>query len=130
LSRASVLADGRKFQEDGMLDQITAGSFTETIDPVTLATVRTITTTHYTGSALVKFPTLTVSDRTAAGQQYTTADVVVKVPIGAPRIPVNDLIVVNASTSDLLLVGREFRVKAAPQSGQVTSHRYPVEELS
>jgi hypothetical protein len=38
--------------------------------------------------------------------------------------------VVLASSVDPSLVGRKFRVAGNAQAGQVTSHRYPVEEVS
>jgi hypothetical protein len=120
---------GRKQALTLMTETITAGPFTETVN-ASLQTVRTITATSYAGVARVKYPTLTVSERNPVGQQVAATDIMVGVPITAPRIPTGALIVVNASTVDGLLVSREFRVKAAPQGGQVTSHRYPVEELS
>jgi hypothetical protein len=124
------LAMGRAQAESRMTETITAGPFVETIDPSTLATVRTITTTSYTGPARVKYPTLTVSERDSGGQQYAAVDIVVSVPMSGARIPVGALVTVTASTVDGSLVAREFRVKASAQSGQVTAHRYPVEELS
>jgi len=56
---------------------------------------------------------------------------VLKVPVGAgPEIREGDLVKVTASTADGTLMGRWYRIKAFPQSGQVTAHRYPIEEAS
>jgi hypothetical protein len=129
MSRDTVLAQGRARVEASMRETILAASYSETVGD-NLATVRNLVTTHYEGVATVEYPTLAVSEREVAGQQVSAADIVVKVPVAAPPIPDGDMIRVLTSASDGALVGREFRVKGAPQSGQVTSHRYPVEELT
>ena len=130
MSRESTLQAGRQFQEDSFTETITAGVFAKTVDPDTLETIRTMVTEIYTGAALVKYPTLTVSEREAGGRQYAAGDIVVKLPIGAFLLPLDTVIIVDDSSADPSMIGREYRVKARPQSGQVTSHRYPVEETS
>jgi hypothetical protein len=129
MSRASVIARGRVFQEESFSDVIAAGREVETVDEDTGATVRVMYAV-YSGPALVKYPTLTSSSRESGDQQYESTDIVVKVPIDAPILPGGTIIRPTASGFDASLVGRRYRVKAWPQSGQVTSHRYPVEEIS
>lgn len=125
----SQRAQARYQTQTQFTEMITAGSYEETVDD-DLNTVRTIVATHYTGLAQVKYPTLTVSDKAALGQQMVEQSVIVKVPSGSVRIPEGDMVIVTASTADALLVDREFRVEGSPQSGETTSHRYPVKELS
>ena len=129
MSRGSVLVAGRAFVEAGFTETIRAGLWVEGIDPATYETVRTLTDVRYSGVGLVKYPTLTVSDQAAVGQQFGVQGVTVKIPISAALIPEGHTIIVDASTADPSLVGREFLVKGAPQSGQTTSHRYPVSEV-
>jgi len=124
-----ALAAGRAAAEARMTEKVVAGVETESVDPDTLETV-TIITASYTGPALVKYPTLTVSDADAGGQQFATADIVVGIPISATLLPVDTIISPTASTVDPSLIGRRYRITAAPQSGQTTSHRYPVQELN
>ena len=101
-----------------------------TVDPDTLNEVEAITVL-YTVPGRVKYPTLTVSERSSVGQVFAAQSVVVHVAVGsAPNVVTNHFVRVVASTSDSLLVGRKFRVSGSPQSGQVTSHRFPVEEVS
>ncbi|MCU1441134.1 MAG: hypothetical protein JWP85_2131 [Rhodoglobus sp.] len=127
MSRESLIARGRAFQEKSFTEQIEAGTWTESVDPETLETITTFAG-GYAGPALVKYPDLSVDERTAVGQQYSSTDLIVKVPVAEAIIPEGTIILVTASTSDASLVGRKYRVKAAPQSGNVTSHRYPVVE--
>jgi len=126
----SQLAQSRRKAESRMTETVTARTITESVDPETHATIRTVTATHYAGIALVKYPTLTVSPQQSAGQQFTTADRMIGIPVGAPIIPADAEIRVDTSRVDTSLVGRTFRPTNSPQSGQVTSHRYPVEEIA
>jgi hypothetical protein len=101
-----------------------------TVDPVTLEDVEDITVLH-TVPGRVKYPTLTVSERSAVGQVFATQSVNVHVAVGsAPNVRTNHFVTVTASTADPALVGRKFRVTGNAQSGQVTAHRFPVEEVS
>jgi hypothetical protein len=79
----------------------------------------------------VKYPTLTVSEREQGAQVPAVQDVEIHVAVGAtPDVTVNVRWRCTASTSDSALVGREFRTKGEPQSGQVTAWRYPVERVT
>jgi hypothetical protein len=101
-----------------------------TVDPDTLDDVEATTVLH-TVPGRIKFPTLTVSERSAVGQVFATQQVNVHVAVGStPNVRVDHFVVVLASTVDPSLVGRKFRVSGNAQAGQVTSHRYPVEEVS
>lgn len=79
----------------------------------------------------VKYPTLTVHEREQGAQVPAIQDIEVHVAVGAtPNVVVNVLWRVTASTADAGLVGRVFRTKGEPQSGQVTASRYPVERAT
>jgi hypothetical protein len=100
-----------------------------THDPVTLEPIETVQA-NQTGPALVKYPTLAVSERQIPGVIAAVVDIIVKRPISVAIVPVGHWFEVTASSSDPSLVGRRFKVKGTPQSGQTTSHRYPVSEES
>lgn len=113
---------------------------TETFDVYTVAEVlnestglmEDVETVAYADVAgQVKYPTLTVSEREQGAQVPAAQDVTIKVAVGAtPNVVVNHFWRVTASTVDPGLVGREFRTKGEAQSGQTTSHRYPVERVT
>jgi hypothetical protein len=126
---AGAIAAGAAHAESRMTETIACGPEAETVDESTGDTV-TVTDPQYDGIAQVKYPTLTPSDREASGQQVVETDVVLKMPLSAPILAVGWVVRVSASAIDQSLVGRRYRVTAPPQSGQVTSHRYPVEEVS
>lgn len=128
MSRDSVLALGRARVEASMRESVLAGTY-ELIAGDDLQPVETLTQTHYSGPASIEYTSLGVDEITPASQSAATADLVLKVPVAAPFIPKMTVVTVSASLADASLVGRRFRVKGSPQSGQVTSHRYPLEEL-
>lgn len=127
---SGALAFGRRMAEARMTETVTVGVYTDSTDG-SGNPVRTLTSSHYSGVGQIKYPSLTVSETSGAGQQVASADVVLKVPVGAANaVRAGDEVLVSASTVDGSLVGRRFRVRAWPQSGQVTAHRFPLEELS
>jgi hypothetical protein len=78
-----------------------------------------------------KSPTLTVSEHEQGAQVPAVQDTQIHVAVGStPLVSVNTMWRVTASTVDASLVGREARTKGLPQAGQVTAHRYPVEEAN
>lgn len=96
------------------------------IDPAVVETV-----IHADILGRIKFPSLNVSDREAAGQLVAVQSPEVHVAVGAaPNVREGHFARVTASTVDASLVGRKFRITGWPQSGTVTSHRYPVTEAS
>jgi hypothetical protein len=125
---AGTLGFARSMAEMTMTETIQSGTEKEGINPSTRKT-ELVFTVEYDGPAQVKYPALNSSTREAGGQQYELTSVVVKVPASAAIIPPNRIIRVTASTVDPSLIGRRYRVKDDPQSGAVSSHRYPVEGL-
>lgn len=126
----AVLARGRAKTEQRMTETVTAGLFKLQTNPDTGVAERTVVTERYAGKAQVKYPSTVVGEAAAASQTVATQDVIVKMPVDAPRLHEGDDIAVTASTADGSLVGRVYRVKGSPQAGQTTSHRYPVREVS
>ena len=78
----------------------------------------------------VKFPTLTVAERDQGAQSPAVQDVAVHVAVGSVAASVGSFWRVLSSDADPSLVGRVFRTKGAPQAGQVTAHRFPVESVA
>lgn len=113
--------------------------FTETFDVYT--EVRTVgedgrdvvneTVLYEDVSGQVKYPSSVVSQRIQGGQVPAVQDTIIKVAVGATPDVVTDVLWrVVSSSVDAALVGRVFRTKGEPQSGQVTAHRYPVERVT
>ena len=101
------------------------------VNPDTLVSAPSETVIHAAVAGRVKYPTSTVSESTAVGQRFAEQDVQVHVAVGAaPLVCADHFCRVTASVVDPGLVGRVYRVKGSPQAGQVTAHRFPVEEVS
>lgn len=89
------------------------------------------TVVHSNVPGRVKFHTIQVSNQEQAGQLVAVQQVSVIVPVGAaPNARPEQFVRVTASTIDPSLANRKFRVSGMPSSGQVTAHRYPVEEVT
>lgn len=129
MTRAEALARGRARANEGMTETIRAGLWQDGTDPETGSATRVLLTERYHGPAQVKYDSMTVSVSDEPAQRVPSQSLMVKVPTSAALLPEGDEIVVEASTVDASLVLRRYRVGGAPQSGQVTSHRYPVKEL-
>ncbi len=127
---AAALPDLRAQAESLMTETVTVGEFTDGVDG-NLNPIVTLVDEHYTGVGQIKYPSLAVSERQPASQQAASVSTVLKVPVGSGAdIRPGDRVEVTSSTSDGSLVGRSYRIAAWPQSGQVTTHRYPLEEWS
>jgi len=115
-----------------MTETVTVGTWSTRTDKGTGRAVDVLVEKHYEGPGQIKYPAETVSEqRTEVGQLSTTSAPVLKLPLGeAAAVREGDLARVDASTADESLVGRWYRIKAYPASGQVTAHRFPIEEES
>lgn len=127
-----VLGMGRAQAAHSFTETLTFFSRTEGVIPDGELDPVVVDTALYTGVAgRVKFPDVQVSEREQAGQLLAVQRITVKVAVGATAaVREGHFVRVTASAVDPSLVGREFRVTGWPQAGQVTSHRYPVEEVS
>jgi hypothetical protein len=129
VNHLATLERGRQFALARMTETVVAGRFRRRTN-ASGAAERTLETERYTGVAQVAYPSMVVTGSEAASQEVAAQSLVVKLPVGAALLHEGDEIEVQASTADSALIGRVYRVKGSPQSGQVTSHRYPVEQLS
>lgn len=128
---AAQLPGLRSQAKSRFTETFTAYTVTTELDETTGLEEPTETPLYSGVAGRVAFPTLTVSERPQGGQVPAVQDIHVHVEVGAtPNVTVNVLWRVTASTADASLVGRVFRTKGLPQSGQVTAHRYPVEAVS
>lgn len=125
-----ALDAGRRMAVSMMTETVTVGTESKATNPATGDPVRTVASPVYSGVAQVKFPSLVVSERDVQGQQVAATSPVLKLPVAVGSVLTGHVVRVTASSSDPTLVGRWFRVKALPQSGQVTAHRYPLEEVT
>lgn len=100
------------------------------VDPVTLAETES-KTVLYTVGGRVKFPNVNSSEIKTSGQVIASQSPIAVVAVGAtPNVAADHFVKVTSSSVDASLVGKTFRVTGLPQSGQVTAHRYQLEELS
>ena len=128
---AAALPGLRAQAESRMTETVEVGAFKDDVNLETYEPTVILVESHYVGKAQIKYPSLAVSDRVAASQQAALVSTVLKVPVGSGAgIRPGDRVRVTASTSDGSLVGRWYRIAAWPQPGQVTAHRYPLEEAS
>lgn len=130
MSRFDALARGRAAAEAGMTETIRAGRFEAVTNPTTGNAERTLVVERYSGPAQWKYTSPVVGDGVQSGQTVAEQAVIVKIPTSAASLFEGDEIEVTASTADAALVGRRGTVKGSPASGQTTSHRYPVKELT
>lgn len=128
---AGALRAGRAQAESRFTETLTFYTSTVTQNPDTLIDTVTETAIHAAIPGRIKYPTSTVSESSAVGQVFAAQDVQAHVAVGsATNVRADHFCRVTASTVDPGLVGRVYRVKGSAQSGQVTAHRFPVEEVS
>lgn len=132
MSRAGVLAAGRREAERGMIDACTITRVTgSTTDRVTL--VRTPTTdTIYTGRCRVQ-EIFSFSRETSPtpDQPILARYRVLQLPVvGSEGIQAGDDVTITASVHDPDLVGRLFKVRDESAKSEATARRIGVEEIT
>ena len=130
-----VLAEGRAAANARMTETVVAGIYTDGTDPVTLEPTRVLVQQVYpvppaTGVAWIKYPSLSVAEREGPSMPVQKQTPELRIPHGSPVLPEGTEVHVTASTIDPTLVGRRYKVTGAPQAGQTTSLRHPLEEVS
>jgi hypothetical protein len=85
-------------------------------------------TATYDGPARVSWKTYTVQQTTPGDQPVALSTPILSLPSGTLGVTVDMRVIVDASTADTSIVGRTFRIKGLPQSGQTTAFRFPLEE--
>ncbi len=124
------LVSARAETESRMTETLTIGAETFATDQVTGDAVRSVADPVYSDIGQIVFPSTVVSERDTQGQHVATTSPMLKLPTSVGGVVKGHVVRVTASSSDSTLVGRWFRVKSLPQSGQVTAHRYPLEEVT
>jgi hypothetical protein len=110
-----------------MTETVRVGILTEDVDPETLDPINTLDV-EYDGPARVSWKTYTVQQTTPGDQPAALSTPILSLPSGTLGVTVDMRVVVDASTADAAMVGRTFRIKGLPQSGQTTALRFPLEE--
>lgn len=126
----SQRAKARYQLERRMTETVQAGPYKSGTDATTGDAMNTITSTAYAGKGRIKYETTMVSDSDTSSQTVASQRLILSIPTGSPRLNDGDGVTVSASLADELLVGRFYTVEGSPESGQTTSHRYPLKELS
>ena len=119
--------------ESRMSESVTAGSFEDGVAEDGSPT-RVPAVARYVGKARVRYASLATASTSIAGDQIGQPVVVqspyLSIPHGSPRLYEGDEVVVDASGSDVLLVGRKYRIAGNATIGATTAHRYPLTELT
>lgn len=123
-----VLGMGRKMANARMTETVRIGTLTYGDVPEGEIDPEQVFEVEYEGPARVSWNTYTVQQTTPGDQPVALSTPILSIPSGTFDVTVDMRAVVDASTADLSLVGRTFRIKGLPQSGQTTALRYPLEE--
>lgn len=126
LNRA--LGMGRRLAEARMTETVTIGVYRDGTDPETGDPVRVLEELHYEGAGRIKYPSLGVTPVNDPSLDASAQMPYLSVGDGVD-VQVGDEVHVVASTVDESLVGRTYSVEGRPQSGQTTSHRFPLIEI-
>lgn len=126
---ARMLIRGQKLANLRMSETVIVGKFRDGIDPDTNDATRVLEQERYTGSGRIRWNSREVSDSQTTGSPVAVQEPYLSVPFGSTRFFTDDEVECTASI-DPLLVGRRFKISGAAGAGQVSAHRYPLEELS
>lgn len=129
---AGALPDLRAQAESRMTETVLIGLWgdADEPDPVTGEAVRELKVERYRGKGRVRYPSYAVAESSPASQPVAQQDTVVSIPSGSGPVFDGDEVVVLASTSDSMVVGRRYVVKGQPPAGQTTAYRVSVVEQS
>lgn len=125
---AAALPELQAAATSRMTDTVTVGLYEDGTDETTGDPTLVLKAQRYAGKGRVRWGSREVTNAVSPGMPTTVQEPYLSVPFGSPRLHVDDTVIINASP-DPLLTGRSFRVAGAPAAGQVTAHRYPLEEL-
>lgn len=126
---AAALPGLRAEAESRMGELVQVGRFTDGVDEVTGDPTWDLVLERYAGRARIRWGSREVTNADAPSTPVTVQEPYLSVPFGTVLLRDNDEVLVVASESDQILVGRRFRVQGFPVAGAVTAHRYPLEEL-
>jgi hypothetical protein len=124
---AAALPNLRAHAVSRMSETVRLGTLTEDVDEDTLESFN-IFDTVYEGVGRLRFPQAPNGEVDVAGQLVVLQGAVLSLPSGTTGITPDMRAVVDASTADVSLVGRVFRIQGFAAAGQTTATRFAVEE--
>lgn len=131
---AETLAEGRELAEELMVDSCTitrAGDDDTTFDAADGEYVDAADSTVYTGPCQVQVSDgLTARTGEAGGTDLTISRVIVKLPVSAAGVRVDDVVRIDSALNDPELVGAEFTVISEHAKTFATSRRLQVERIT
>lgn len=125
---AAALPGLRAEAESRMSELVQVGRFADGVDDATGDPTWDLVAERYSGKARIRWGSREVTNADAPSTPVTVQEPYLSVPFGTVLLRDNDEVLVVGS-DDPVLVGRRFRVQGFPVAGQVTAHRYPLEEL-
>lgn len=123
----AALPQLRAEAESRMRETVQVGRFADGVDEATGDPTWELKTERYTGKARIRWGSREVTNANAPSMPITVQEPYMSVPFGSPLLRDSEVLVTGSE--DPVLVGRRFRVQGYPIAGQVTAHRYPLEEL-
>ena len=114
--------------ESRMKETVQVGRFRDGVDEESGDPTWVLVTERYTGKARIRLGSREVTNANAPSMPITVQEPYLSVPFGTPRFFDNDEVLI-VSSDDPILTSRRFRVQGNAVAGQVTAHRYPLEEL-
>lgn len=130
MSRASILASGRRAAEAGMIDACTISRLATTVtDPVT-GVVTDTTATVYTGRCRVQQAGSQGARLDAGQQSVLLLRFELQLPMSVVGLTEDDVVTITASVHDGDLVGRKFRIQDLAHKTEATARRMQVTEVT
>lgn len=114
--------------ESRMSETVTVGVYEDATDTNGDPT-RSLTYARYQGKGRIRFGSRGVVNANGPSMPVAIQEPYLSLPVTSTLLRIGDELTVTASP-DPGLVGRWFRVAGAAISGQVTAHRYPLEEVN
>lgn len=133
MTRASVLAAGRRAAEAGMVDACTITRLvSSSTDKVTGVVVPTSTTSVYSGRCRIQqsSPSSNASGVNAGEAYRLVVRLELQLPAAVTGVAAEDLVTVTSAAHDPDLVGRAFRVHALAHKTELTARRIGIEEIT
>jgi hypothetical protein len=125
---AAALPHLRDQAESRMTETVEIGLWGDGVDPETGEATQVLVESRYVGKGRVRYPSYAVAVQSPATEPVAQQDVVVSIPSGSGPVFEGDTVLVTASTSDAMVIGRRFTVKGQPLAGQTTAYRISVVE--
>lgn len=131
MSRAAVLAAGRRAAEQGMVDACTITRVASTTTDPTTGMVSTTPSQVYAGRCRVQQGTTGQGNRMDPGEtSVVVLRLEVQLPMSVVGLAEGDALTVTASVHDEDLVGRRFRIHDLAHKTHATSRRVQVTEVT